>query len=260
MSNQDDDGFIGRWARRKAEIASTGGLQKKAPEPPAPVRGRMNTDPAPAPVADPEAPIDDVVLLHPDDVAEGQDVSVAETETQEELDIEELERIDIEAMDFDADFTKFMQPGVPERLRQRALRRLWGTNPILANVDGLNDYDEDFTDAALAVDVLKSAWKVGQGYLTDEEVEARDAERLGDVAEEAITEEGDAPAVAAVDSEEAEVEADDGADAEVSATAETSGSDMAVDTLDGPTVAEQDNDGNVEVSTALPGRAPVSSS
>jgi hypothetical protein len=37
-----------------------------------------------------------------------------------------------------------MREGVPEALRNRALRKLWLSDPVLANLDGLNDYDEDF--------------------------------------------------------------------------------------------------------------------
>lgn len=213
--SSDQDGFISRWSRRKAETSDAGGLRKRpdavvAEAPEEPVRGRMITEPLPVP--SPETA--HAALVEQDDAGvdanapgtqlEPAGVAVAETERTEDqdLDIEELESIDIEAMDFDADFTKFMQPGVPERLRQRALRRLWGTNPILANVDGLNDYDEDYTDAALAVDVLKSAWKVGQGYLTDEEVEARDAERLG--TSDDGHEEADAEIATARDAEETE--------------------------------------------------------
>ena len=51
---------------------------------------------------------------------------------------------DIDSLDKESDFTVFMQDGVPEELRARALRKLWTTDPVLANLDGLNDYDEDF--------------------------------------------------------------------------------------------------------------------
>ena len=180
-----DDGFIGRWSRRKAENAASGGLQKTTPEVVEPVRGRMITDPLPVKESEPDDIEADIVLAA-DANEDEKPVEVADTTP----DIEELESINIEALDYDADFTKFMQAGVPERLRQRALRRLWSTNPILANVDGLNDYDEDYTDAALAVDVLKTSWKVGQGYLTDEEVVERDADRLD---EDDKTIETDAP-------------------------------------------------------------------
>ena len=34
-----------------------------------------------------------------------------------------------------------MREGVPEFLKKQALRKLWLSSPILANLDGLNDYD-----------------------------------------------------------------------------------------------------------------------
>lgn len=51
---------------------------------------------------------------------------------------------DIESLDKDSDYTVFMRDGVPEALRQKALRKLWLSDPVLANLDGLNDYDDDF--------------------------------------------------------------------------------------------------------------------
>ena len=51
---------------------------------------------------------------------------------------------DIDSLHKDSDFTVFMQDGVPEALKRRALRKLWTTDPVLACVDGLNDYDGDY--------------------------------------------------------------------------------------------------------------------
>lgn len=51
---------------------------------------------------------------------------------------------DIESLDKDSDYTVFLKDGVPEELRKLALRALWRSDPVLANLDGLNDYDEDF--------------------------------------------------------------------------------------------------------------------
>lgn len=42
------------------------------------------------------------------------------------------------------DFAAFMAKAVPEHIRKRALRKLWRSNPVLACVDGLNDYDDDY--------------------------------------------------------------------------------------------------------------------
>lgn len=60
----------------------------------------------------------------------------------------------------------FMAQAVPERIRRRALRRLWLLNPALANVDGLVDYGEDFTDSATVLESLQTAYRVGKGFVT----------------------------------------------------------------------------------------------
>ncbi len=63
------------------------------------------------------------------------------------------------------DFSGFMAKAVPERLRNRALRRLWLTDPVMANVDGLVEYGGDFTDAAMVIENLQTVYKVGRGML-----------------------------------------------------------------------------------------------
>ncbi len=55
---------------------------------------------------------------------------------------------DIESLDKESDFTAFLGKNVPEKLARMALRKLWLSDPVLANVDGLNDYDDDFTIAS----------------------------------------------------------------------------------------------------------------
>jgi len=59
------------------------------------------------------------------------------------------------------DVSVFFREGVPEFLRRRALRSLWPSNPILANLDGLNDYDGDFT---ISAPILASSYEAGLGY------------------------------------------------------------------------------------------------
>ncbi len=51
---------------------------------------------------------------------------------------------DIETLGKDSDYTGFLRAGVPEALQNMALRKLWLSDPMLANLDGLNDYDDDF--------------------------------------------------------------------------------------------------------------------
>lgn len=99
--------------------------------------------------------------------------------TDEEL-LEELGLPDPDQMTEGDDFSVFMGNMVPDRLRRRALRTLWRTNPVLANLDNLVDYGEDYTDAATVVENLQTTYQVGKGMLTHvmkmaEEAEARAA-------------------------------------------------------------------------------------
>ncbi|MEZ5847050.1 MAG: DUF3306 domain-containing protein [Geminicoccaceae bacterium] len=73
------------------------------------------------------------------------------------------------------DFRGFMQLAVPEHLRRRALRRLWQSNPVLANLDGLNDYDGDFTGGSTAPGLLRTAYRVGRGLIPETEEECTSA-------------------------------------------------------------------------------------
>ncbi len=61
------------------------------------------------------------------------------------------------------DFKAYLSSAVPAHIRNRALRRLWRLDPVLANVDGLVDYGEDFTSAATVVGDLQTAYQVGKG-------------------------------------------------------------------------------------------------
>jgi hypothetical protein len=74
------------------------------------------------------------------------------------------------------DFSAFMAKAVPDRIRRRALRVLWRSNPVLANVDSLVDYGEDFTDSAMVVENMQTAYQVGKGMLKHIEEMARQAE------------------------------------------------------------------------------------
>jgi hypothetical protein len=77
-----------------------------------------------------------------------------------------------EALESPEAVKEFLSHGLPQRLKTRALRRLWRLNPVLANLDGLVDYDEDFTDAATVVENLQTAYQVGKGMLAHVEAMA----------------------------------------------------------------------------------------
>jgi len=114
--------------------------------------------------------------------AVAQDAAVAEAFEAEQAErtdtdiLEELGLPDPDTLEAGADFKGFLAKNVPERIKTRALRRLWRLNPVLANLDGLVDYDDDYTDAACVVDGMKTAYQVGKGMLKHIEALAEQAE------------------------------------------------------------------------------------
>ncbi|RYH03482.1 DUF3306 domain-containing protein [Salipiger sp. IMCC34102] len=82
------------------------------------------------------------------------------------------------------DFTAFMAKAVPSHLRNRALRQLWRSNPVLACLDGLNDYDDDYLAMSKGQGPLKTTYEVGKGlkrhldYITRDRVEADTPEEV----------------------------------------------------------------------------------
>ena len=139
----DEKDFLARWSRRKQ--AARDGFGEPEPE-------------------------------APDVPAKTQGTEAAAPETGESPSEDAYADVDFDALDYGSDYTRFMGKDVPEMVQRRALRALWRSDPVLANVDGLNDYDEDFTNAARAVEHLVTAYKTGgQGYRTDEEMAALEA-------------------------------------------------------------------------------------
>lgn len=132
----DDEGRISRWSRLK----------------------RRNTAAA-AKTAAADAPVPAT--------ADGAAESPARTEERAEISPEDLP--DPDTLDKDSDFTVFLGDGVPEALRRKALSVLWRSDPILANLDGLNDYDEDYTLASGIGEAVTSAYRAGKGYLADDD-------------------------------------------------------------------------------------------
>ncbi|AAV95078.1 DUF3306 domain-containing protein [Ruegeria pomeroyi] len=118
----------------------------------------------------------------------------AQAELEQQDDAEILARLDLPDPDLlqpGDDVSRFMSELVPDRLRRRALRRLWRLNPVLANVDGLVDYGEDFTDATRVIEGLQTAYQVGRGMLRH--VEALAAQAEAEAAPEPDTDTPDLP-------------------------------------------------------------------
>ncbi len=111
-----------------------------------------------------------------------------EEKTDAEL-LEELDLPDPDTLVMGDDFSVFMSKTVPDRIRRRALRILWRSNPVLANVDMLVDYGEDFTDAAMAVENIQTTYQVGKGMLKHVQEMARQAEERENPTEPEVLEE-----------------------------------------------------------------------
>ena len=118
--SDDDEGFLARWSRRKQagyrnhEHPSAPGPQTWSGEPPA---------------------ADDL----------------QQTTPQRELTDADMPPVD--SLDEKSDFAVFMSPGVSEQLRAQALRKLFHL-PGFHVPDGLDDYDDDFTQFTKLGDIV----------------------------------------------------------------------------------------------------------
>ncbi len=157
-TGRDDETFLDRWSRRKR---SGGAAPVVAP----PATEIVTATAAEAPVAAERRrgpPLPHAARLPretpADEAAPATDEPVAELP-------------DIDSLDKDSDYTAFMRDGVPEHLRRQALRKLWLASPVHSIIDGLDDYDDDFTlqftDAVTKN--VKSSFRVGKGFAPDDE-------------------------------------------------------------------------------------------
>jgi hypothetical protein len=165
-AKEGEGGFLSRWSARKTQIA----------------KGEDVPDEVPAP----EIAEDDVV-------EDEEDATLTDAKLLEKYDLP-----DPEAVTEESGLEQFLNgKGLPGRVRQMALRRLWRLNPLFGVVDDMVEYGEDYTDAATVVEGMKTAYTVGKGYKKDD-VEPEEAEALEDDSEaqegDAETKEGDAEA------------------------------------------------------------------
>ena len=132
---------------------------------------------------------------------EAEERARLEERSDEEI-LNELNLPDPDSMAEGDDFSAFLKATVPERLRLRALRRLWTTNPVLANLDGLVEYGEDFTDAATVLENLQTAYRVGEGMTRHVTAMAEQASAETDEGREAAIESEELETEEAADGEE----------------------------------------------------------
>lgn len=154
MGGDAERGFLSRWSLRKAEARREAAPETGAPAPPADARE------GDAPEAGEAVGLRDEVEI-----------------------LAELGLPDPDRLEAGADFAQFMAARVPPAIRNRALRRLWRSDPKFAVLDGLVDHGDDFTDKSTVVPNLGTAYQVGLGILR----------RAGIDAPESAAEAGDDP-------------------------------------------------------------------
>jgi putative acetyltransferase len=156
---QEEEPFLKRWSRRKT--AARDGAVAPAP---------TGSAPAPPPPAAGPAPEDAAGHAGGAPLRESAADAGAEEGTPAAADLD----VDFEALDFQSDYSRFLAPDVPEAIKNKALRKLWASSPIFTAADPFQDYQGDYTDAALGVPpgTLATAYRIGRGFMSDEELAA----------------------------------------------------------------------------------------
>ncbi|KAA0681590.1 DUF3306 domain-containing protein [Azospirillum brasilense] len=142
-----DESFLSRWSRLKRQPVAP------APEP---------VEPPPAEEPPAQLPVD----------------AVAEpAETAPEADDPLKDLPPVEDLTLESDFTPFLRAEVPDDLHRQALRKLWTSDPVFANDDGLKDYADDYASLFTGSSPVKTLYRVGKGFLDAAEEAAEKAEQ-----------------------------------------------------------------------------------
>ena len=134
----DGEGFVARWSRRK--------IEEKEPS---------NDTKIEVSKLEPSTPLE---------TQSSQDVG-----DEGETNVDDLP--DIETLNESSDYTPFMKDGVPEKLKRLALRKLWKSNPAFGFIDGLDDYDEDYSAIGIVAQEIFTNYKPGKGMVDPDEAE-----------------------------------------------------------------------------------------
>lgn len=147
INADSNEGFMSRWSKRKSNLKHDQGKEKN-------LKGKTELQ---------ESNVNEQKTVIKEEVDESQYSDLNDQELLEKFKLPNPEKIKKEkGLDL------FFKDGVPDRLRQIALRRVWKLNPIIRFADAeINDYHEDFTDAATVIEGMQTAYQVGKGYLSE---------------------------------------------------------------------------------------------
>ncbi|MBK3736217.1 DUF3306 domain-containing protein, partial [Azospirillum brasilense] len=116
------------------------------------------------------------------------DAAAGPAETAPESDDPLKDLPPVEELTLESDFTPFLRAEVPDDLHRQALRKLWTSDPVFANDDGLKDYADDYASLFTGSSPVKTLYRVGKGFLDAAEEAAEKAEQatgeMGDVDED----------------------------------------------------------------------------
>ncbi|MBO46675.1 MAG: hypothetical protein CMJ96_07240 [Planctomycetes bacterium] len=128
-----DESFASRWSRRKTAL-------------------RDGEDVTPE-----QAPAENPVAVSQEQADDGRDLPIPD------------DLPDIDSLEKDSDYSLFMRDSTPEYLKRLALRKLWSSDPTFAVLDGLNDYDEDFSKIGMIVEEVTTRYQAGKGMVEPDE-------------------------------------------------------------------------------------------
>ena len=134
MTRDSKESVLSRWSRRKLEA-------------------EQGADKAPAPPAVDAPPSIEEIKSH--------DAADADTALQPEAEappLTDADMPDIDSLTEDSDFSPFMSAGVSDELRNLALRKLFHA-PVFNIRDGLDEYDDDFTQFEKLGSIITSDMK-----------------------------------------------------------------------------------------------------
>ena len=147
INADSNEGFMSRWSKRKSNLKHDQGNEKN-------LKGKTELQ---------ESNVNEQKTIIKEEVDDSQYSDLNDQELLEKFKLPNPEKIKKEkGLDL------FFKDGVPDRLRQIALRRVWKLNPIIRFADAeINDYHEDFTDAATVIEGMQTAYQVGKGYFSE---------------------------------------------------------------------------------------------
>jgi len=135
-SDKDNKDFLSRWSERKAAVQE----------------------------AEKSEIAKDLELPAADQEALPAEMDEAQISADGEPDFVPTEE-DVEKLDINSDFSKFLKNSVPQHIKRMALQKLWRTDPAFAVVDGLLEYGEDYSDMTNKGVAIQTAYQAGKGYL-----------------------------------------------------------------------------------------------